>query len=268
MRSAVERTTARAAAAASDYGPPALFLAALVAGWEVAVRVLDVAPYILPAPSRIWDAFLRTRGTLPEHIITTLREAVLGIGYGAAVGAGLAVALAGVPLLRRVLYPVLVTSQTIPMIVLAPILIVWFGFGETPKVVLVALWVFFPVTVSMTDGLLGADRELIGLVRSMGGTRWDVLRHVLIPSALPALFAGLKISATYSVAAAVIAEYMGAQSGLGLYISRSAASFRTDQMFVAIGIIAAASIALFTLVHLAARLMTPWMYLETRGGKG
>lgn len=253
--------------AAGDYGPAALLLVGLVLAWEAAVRTLDIAPYILPAPSRVWDAFVRTRGTLPEHIVTTMREAVFGISYGAAVGALLAVVLAGVPLMRRVLYPVLVTSQTIPMIVLAPLLIVWFGFGETPKVVLVALWVFFPVTVAMTDGLLNADRELTDLVRSMGGTRWHVLRYVLFPSALPALLAGLKISAAYSVAAAVIAEYMGAQSGLGLYISRSAASFRTDQIFVAIGIIAAASIALFALVHLAARLLTPWMYLEPRGGK-
>jgi ABC-type nitrate/sulfonate/bicarbonate transport system permease component len=268
MRRAIEAGLQRAGRAAADYAPSVAFLVAVVAGWEAAVRTLDVPAYILPAPSRIWSAFERTRATLPEHIITTLREAIAGIAYGAAVGAALAVALAALPLLRRVLYPILVTSQTIPMIVLAPILVVWFGFGETPKVVLVALWAFFPVTISMTEGLLNADRELIGLVRSMGGSRWDVLRHVLVPSALPALFAGLKIAAAYSVAAAVIAEYMGAQSGLGLYISRSAASFRTDQMFVAIGIIAAASIALFALVHLIARLVTPWMYLEPRGGKG
>lgn len=250
----------------ASYGPATLLLVVLVVAWEAAVAWLDVKPYILPAPSRIWEAFLRTRGTLPEHIVTTLREALFGIGWGTAVGVALAVVLAGVPLLRRVLYPVLVTSQTIPTIVLAPILIVWFGFGETPKVVLVALWVFFPVAVAMTDGLLGADRELIGLVRSMGGSRYDVLRHVLVPSALPALLAGLKISVTYAVAGAVIAEYMGAQSGLGLYISRSAASFRTDQIFVAIGIVALASMALFASVHLLARVLTPWMYLGNEGG--
>lgn len=235
-------------------------LALTVPAWELAVRWLHIRPYILPAPSAIWSAFLHTRGTLPGHTVTTLREAVLGIAYGAGVGVALATLLATVPFLRRTLYPILVASQTIPMIVLAPILIIWFGFGETPKVVLVALWTFFPVAVAMTDGLLNADRELIDLVRSMGGGRLQILRIVLVPSALPALFAGLKISATYAVAAAVIAEYMGAQSGLGLYISRSSASFRTDQIFVAIGIIALASMALFATMHLLARIATPWVY--------
>ncbi len=254
---AVARTAVRGLQA---YGPPLAVLALVVPVWELAVDWLDIKAYILPAPSAVWRAFLDTRSTLPAHTLTTLREALLGILYGAGVGIALAIALATVAFLRRVLYPILVASQTIPMIVLAPILIIWFGFGETPKVVLVALWTFFPVAVAMTDGLLNADRELIDLVRSMGGGRLQILRIVLVPSALPGLFAGLKISATYAVAAAVIAEYMGAQSGLGLYISRSSASFRTDQIFVAIGIIALGSMALFASMHLLARIATPWMY--------
>ncbi len=249
--------------AAGAYGPSAVLLALLVVGWEAWVRVFDTRPYILPAPSRIWEGFWGTKGLLPEHIRTTLAEAVLGLGFGAAAGVAIAVLVAGIPLVRRVLMPLLVVSQTVPMVVLAPLLIVWFGFGMTPKVVVVALWGFFPVAVATADGLMHADREMVGLVRSMGGNRLQVLRYIAVPAALPAFFSGLKIAAAYAVGGAVVGEWIGASSGLGLYITRAQTSFRVDRVFVAVVLIALLSMLLFAAVHMLARLATPWMYVKT-----
>jgi ABC-type nitrate/sulfonate/bicarbonate transport system permease component len=249
--------------AAWEYLPAVLLLVALIGLWEAWVRVFDTAPYVLPAPSRVWDAFLETKDVLPEHIRTTLSEALLGLFFAITIGVAVAAVMALVPFVRRVLYPLLVVSQTIPMVVLAPLLIVWFGFGMTPKVVVVALIGFFPIVVSTVDGLLGADREMVGLVRSMGANRFGEFRHVLFPSALPSFFAGLKIAAAYAILGAVIGEWVGASSGLGIFITRAQTSFRVDTVFVAVFVIAIVSIVLFAAVSLAARLATPWVYART-----
>lgn len=245
-----------------DYVPPVLLLVGLIAFWEAWVAVRDTKPYILPAPSAIWDAFLNTRETLPSHTRTTMSEALLGLAFGAAAGAALAATMASISLVRRVLYPVMVVSQTIPMIVLAPLLIIWFGLGMTPKVVVVALVTFFPVLVGTTDALLRADRQMVALVQSMGAGRMQVMRYVMFPSAIPGFFAGLKIAAAYAVTGAVIAELMGASSGIGLYITRSNSAFRTDQVFVGIVVVALLSLLLFAATHLANRLVAPWLYIK------
>ncbi|MDA0269752.1 MAG: ABC transporter permease [Chloroflexi bacterium] len=240
--------------------PALAFLLTVLVVWEVTVRALDVAPYLVPAPSRVWDAFLETRGVLPGHIRTTMTEALAGLFIACASGVGIAGLLAASVPSRRALYPLLVISQNIPMVVLAPLLAVWFGFGIMPKVLIVALIGFFPIVVSTTDGLLRADRDLVELARSLGAGRWQVLRTILIPSAVPAFFAGLQISAAYAVLGAVIGEWVGASSGLGLFIARSQRAFRVDQVFVAVIVIAAVSIALFAAVHLLARLAMPWQH--------
>ncbi len=245
-----------------EYLPATLLFVALIVSWEVWVRVFDTKPYVLPAPSRVWRAFLHQRAQLPSDIRTTMTEALLGLAYGAIVGVVLAALIASLPLVRRVLYPLLVISQTIPMVVMAPLLIAWFGFGMTPKIVIVALIAFFPIVVSTAEALSGADPEMVGLVRSMGASRLQVMRYVLLPSALPAFFSGLKIAAAYAVVGAVIGEWVGASSGLGLFITRSQRSFRVDQIFVAVVVVALASVALFGVVHLLARLTSPWAYLH------
>ena len=244
--------------------PAVALLAGLVVLWELVVRALEVPSYLLPAPSRVWSAFLRTREVLPAHIRTTLAEAVIGLGVAAVAGAALAAVIASVGLVRRVLYPVLVLSQNIPLVVLAPLLVVWFGFGMLPKVIVVALIGFFPIVVSTVDGLRGADREMVDLVRSMGGSRLQVLTAVRIPSAIPAFFAGLKVGAAYAVIGAVIGEWVGASSGLGLFITRSQTAFRTDQVFVAIAVVATMSIALFGAVQALAWLAMPWTHRHDR----
>ena len=238
--------------------PALALLVALGVAWEVGVRVMDVPAYLLPAPSAVWAAFLHLRPTLSGHVIATVTAATAGLVLAAVAGAALAVAITGLGLVRRVVYPLLVVSQTIPMIVLAPLLVAWFGFGLAPKVLVVALIGVFPIVVSTVDGIDSADRDVVDLVRSMGADRVDLVRHVLVPTALPAFFAGLKIAAAYAMVGAVIAEWMGASAGLGLLLTRSQASFRVDQVFVGIALIALVSIGLFTIVRLLGRLATPW----------
>jgi ABC-type nitrate/sulfonate/bicarbonate transport system permease component len=210
----------------------------------------------------VWRAFLQLRPVLPGHVAATLASAVAGLVAAALTGALLAVAITAVGLVRRVVYPLLVVSQTIPMIVLAPLLVAWFGFGLWPKVLVVALIGFFPIVVSTVDGIDGADPDAIDLVRSMGASRLDLVRHVLVPAALPAFFAGLKIAAAYAMVGAVIAEWMGASAGLGLLLTRSQASFRVDQVFVGIALIAVVSVGLFAAVRLLGRLATPWTTID------
>lgn len=238
--------------------PPTLLIVVLLGAWEIGVAVFHTPAYILPPPSVVWTAFGEVRPLLGAHIVTTTTEALAGIVSGAVVGVVLAVGVWTVPLLRRLLYPLLVGSQTVPMVVLAPLLVLWFGFGLTPKVVVVALIALFPVAISTVEGLASSDPEQIDLLRSMGAGRRDILRLVLVPSATPAFFAGLRIAAAYAIAGAVIGEWVGASSGLGLFLTRSQTSFRVDRVFVGVAVIALLSITLFGIVDLLARLAAPW----------
>jgi ABC-type nitrate/sulfonate/bicarbonate transport system permease component len=244
--------------------PSAALVAVLLVAWEVGVTVLGTPAYILPPPSAVWTAFGEVRPLLGEHIATTTTEALVGIVAGAAVGVVLAVAVWAVPFFRRLAYPLLVASQTVPMVVLAPLLVLWFGFGLTPKVIVVALIALFPVAISTVQGLASADDEQIDLLRSMGAGPRDVLRLVLVPTATPAFFAGLRIAAAYAVAGAVIGEWVGASSGLGLFLTRSQTSFRVDRVFVGVAVIAALSVALFGVVDVLGRLAAPWQRAQTQ----
>lgn len=245
--------------------PAVLAVVALIVAWEVGALVAATPAYILPRPSAVWRAFWEVRPLLGGHVVTTTVEAVVGLVTGAVVGIALAVAVWSVPLIRRVTYPLLVVSQTVPMIVLAPLLVLWLGFGLAPKIVVVALIGLFPVAISTVQGLAGADAEQLDLLRSMGAGRRDLLRWVLVPTALPAFFSGLRIAAAYAVAGAVIGEWVGASSGLGLFITRAQTSFRVDRVFVGVAVIALLSMALFGLVALAGRLATPWRHTDTEG---
>ncbi|MEZ5260923.1 MAG: ABC transporter permease [Acidimicrobiales bacterium] len=241
-----------------EAGPPALFVALLVAAWELWARRSDDPNPVLPAPSKIWRAFLDTAHLLPDHLAATLTETALGGVLGVTAGVVSAVVVSGSSLARRVLQPLLVVSQTVPVQVLAPLLVLWTGFGLLPKIIVVALVVYFPVAVATAGGLQGVDPDLVELVRSFGAGRAVLLRMVMIPAALPGLFSGLRISLTYAVAGAVIGETIGAQRGLGLYLARSQRGFRYDQVFVGVIVIALLSVALFSLVSVLARVSCPW----------
>lgn len=250
------RSTLRASA--RTVGPPVAFLVVVLVVWELwAGRDRSRNP-VVPPPSKVWQAFLDTAHLLPAHLRTTLNATALGVLAGVGAGVLVAVVVSSWPVARRVLQPLLVVSQTVPVQVLAPLLVLWAGFGMTPKVIVVALVVFFPVAVATAAGLQNVDVELIELVRSFGGRRPVLLRMVMIPAALPGLFAGLRISLTYAVAGAVIGESIGATSGLGLYIARSQRGFRYDQVFVGVAVVALVSMVLFSLVSVLARVVCPW----------
>ena len=241
-----------------SWAPPVVLLVVLVAVWEAAVRLLDIPGYVLPAPSSVVSALASNASVIAGHALSTLVTAIVGLALGTALGIGLAAAMTVSRRLRAALYPLVVVSQSIPMVVLAPLFVVWFGFGPMPRVLVVALVAFFPVAVATVSGLAAADRDQVDLVRAMGGGRRDLARHVLIPGALPSLFTGLKVAASYAMFAAIVGEWIGASSGLGLYLERSRASFATDQMFAAVLVIAAISVGLVGLVFALERAALPW----------
>lgn len=237
---------------------PVVFLGALLVAWQIWVSVGDVAPWVMPGPIDVAQAGWNARQTLLTDSITTLTEAVIGLAIGGLVGITVGMAIDAIPTLRRAVWPIVVTSQTIPVIVLAPLFAIWFGFGLMPKIVMVALITFFPIAVSTVAGLSSAEEGQLDLVRSFGASRRQVLRMVRIPAAWPDVFAGVQIAAAYAIGDAVIGEYIGGTSGLGIFIDRSRASYRTDQMMAGVVVIALLSIALFGIVGLIGRRMTPW----------
>lgn len=247
-----------------EYLPPLLLLAAVVAGWQLVAWALAVPKWLLPAPVEIVAAVASTWRLLAWHSAQTLWETGLGLALAVGGGLGLAVAIDLSPTLRRFLYPLLVASQTIPIMALAPLLVIWFGYGTLSKAVVVALVCFFPIAVATTDGLRAADPELLALLRSMGATKRQVLAKVRLPGALPGFFSGLKIAITYSVVGAIIGEWVGAGRGLGVYMIRSSNSFLTDQVFAAIGVTSLLSVALFLATRALERLALPWYYTATR----
>jgi ABC-type nitrate/sulfonate/bicarbonate transport system permease component len=169
---------------------------------------------------------------------------------------------------RRVLYPVLVATQTIPLVVLAPLMILWFGFGLTPKIILVALITFFPITVGWVDGFTSAEREATDLLRSMGASRRQIFLKVRLPGSLPRFFSGLRIAIVYSVIGAIFAEYAGARNGLGIFILQQQNAFRTDLVLAAVIVVTAISIILFLLTYAVERLVIPWYFATRRAATG
>ncbi len=245
---------------AGQYGLPAALLVGLLVVWEVLVRLLDVPKWLLPAPTQIVIAGVEAAPLLGPHIAQTMTETLLGLALALATGLFLAFAVDLSATLRRALYPLLVASQTIPILALAPLLIIWFGYDILPKVLVVALVCFFPVAVGTADGLRAADPELINLLRAMGASRRQIFTKVRVPAALPAFFSGLKIAVTYSVIGAIIGEWVGASVGLGIFMARSSKSFLTDRVFAAIVITSLLSIGLFATVKLLERAALPWYF--------
>jgi ABC-type nitrate/sulfonate/bicarbonate transport system permease component len=247
-------------------GPPAILVALFLAAWELYARVSGVSPFVLPAPSDILGSLWTFRDQAARHAIPTIVETLAGfaVSIGAAVGA--AVAMDRLPIVRRAVAPLMIGSQTIPIVAIAPLIVVWFGFGLAPKILVVVLVTFFPITVSLLDGFASTPAEATDLMRSFGASGGQTFRKLRWPSGLPALFTGLRISATYAVIAAVIAEYVGATEGLGIWMVLSQRSFRTDLVFAAILLTAVLSIALFALVVAVERAVIPW-YSASRGAR-
>jgi ABC-type nitrate/sulfonate/bicarbonate transport system permease component len=245
---------------------PLVLLAVVIVAWEVIVRLRDTPTWFIPKPTEVAREMVESRALLWRHTWTTLQEMLLGLALAFVLGVLLAVMIASSRLVERSIYPAVVASQAIPIIALAPILLIWFGYGMTPKVIVVVLTCFFPIVVSMVDGLRAAEADALALLRSMGASRWQVMRIVRVPAALPALFSGTRIAAAWSVIGALVGEWVGASSGLGYLMTRSASQFQTPRLYAAVVIAAALGITLFALVALAERVMLPWRRVDRRGG--
>jgi len=245
--------------------PSAGLVVAALAIWQVAAAALQVPRWLLPSPTDIAEAMVTNRNPLLRHTWVTLEEVLVGFALAFAVGVALAIAIAYSRTLERTIYPFVIASQTVPVVAIAPILLIWFGYGLLPKVIVVALICFFPITVNMVDGLRSVDPELVSLMRTMGASRWQIFSKAQLPTSLPFLFSGTKVSIAVSVIGAVIGEWVGASAGLGYYMVRSASQFQTAAVFGAIVVLSALGIALFALVALLERRALPWYHQARKG---
>ena len=240
------------------WAAPAGLILILILVWELAVRVNGIPLYVLPAPSQVIRSLIADRATLAGHAGVTVMEALAGMAIALVLALALGMAMDAFPAVKSGLYPILVVTQTVPMIVLSPILIIYLGFGLTPKILTVVLMCFFPIVVSFTDAMGQMDEEYVHLVRSFGAGKWQVYRLVKIPAAVPGLVSGLKVAATYSISGAVVGEWIGAQSGLGYYLIRVKNSYMLDKVFACVLVIVALSLCMNGVIRLYQMVSMPY----------
>lgn len=241
------------------YGMAALLVLFALGLWELIVRAAHIPRYLLPAPSQIAVSLKQDWfKILGPATLVTLREVLIGFVLAAAAGIGLAVVLHLFGPLRRSVYPILIASQTIPVVVLAPILVILLGYGIAPKLVVIALFCFFPIVVNGLDGLRSVDDELIRMMKTLHAGRGAIFRRLEFPAALPQIFSGLRIAATYSAIGAVFGEWSGASAGLGFVMLEATPNLQTARIFAAVLILTLMALALFGLVSLLERILVPW----------
>jgi NitT/TauT family transport system permease protein/putative hydroxymethylpyrimidine transport system permease protein len=245
---------------------PLAILAALIGLWQLAASVgwlasaLNLYDFLVPAPSDIATALWEDRSLLAEEGWVTLQEIVLGFLVALACGIGFAVVLHLRPTLRRAFYPLLVASQTVPIIVIAPILVVWFGFGIGPKLAIIALICFFPITVNTLDGLGSVQADQVKMMRSLDADRWQIFRRIEAPTALPYAFSGAKIAVAVAVIGAVFGEWAGSDSGLGHLMLQASAQLETARLFAAVVVLSVFAIGLFALLSALERRVVWWRF--------
>jgi ABC-type nitrate/sulfonate/bicarbonate transport system permease component len=242
---------------------PAAVLLLLFILWELAVNLADVPAWLLPPPTDIIQEGVLGWENFRLHLQSTILLSLWGFAIGTVIGLLTAVILHLLPFIRESVYPLLILSQNVPIIVLAPLLVVWFGFGILPKLIVITLVCFFPITVAALDGFRQTPGELRNYMLMAGASSGQLFWKLELPHSLPSLFSGLKISATYSVMGAVISEWLGAKAGIGVYMTLASSSFRTDRVFVAIIAIMLLSLLLFGVILLAERLLIKWKSRES-----
>lgn len=242
----------------------ALLVVVLLAGWEAYTRLGGIDEIVLPAPTAILTALYDDRALLWSNFTVTAGEIGLGMLVALVLGLLCAIAIHFSAILRRALYPLLVGSQTIPIVLVAPLLVAWWGFGLTPKLAIVALVCFFPVVVPTLDALDRVDGELRKLMRTLGATRWQTFRLVDAPAALPGVLTGAKLSVAIASIAAILAELAGSDAGLGNLMLKAIPHFETARAFAAVLILSVFSVVLFGLLALAERRLLPWAH-QPRG---
>ena len=226
--------------------------------WQL-ISIMGIVPaYMLPSPVDVIKAFIKDFPLLLSHTGVTLAEAVLGLLSGVILGFLIALVMEQFQSIYRAFYPLIVITQTVPTVAIAPLLVLWLGYGITPKIVLIIIVTFFPITVGLLDGFRSADHEEIRLLQSMGASKLQIFRHIKFPASLSYFFAGLRISVSYSVVGAVISEWLGGFEGLGVYMTRVKKSYAFDRMFAVIFLISAVSLFFMYGVKRLQRLCMPW----------
>lgn len=235
-----------------------LFFIILLCIWEVLVRLLHVDAYTLPAPSAIFKSFFNDFSTYHVHLYPTLLLVVLGIICSILCGISVAIILRLIPGLHEYIYPLLIMSQNVPVIVIAPLLVIWFGFGILPKLIVITLVCFFPITVSLLEGFNETDKELEKYMKMMGATRLERFKKLEWPNSMPYFFNGLKIAGTYSVMGAIISEWLGSDKGLGKFMLIAQRAFQVDQVFVAIVWIIIFAMVIYLVIYIIQRIVLRW----------
>lgn len=238
--------------------PPLVAVLFFLAAWQGAVSYLHIESWLLPAPSLIVQEGMAQTALLVAHTWATIRLTLVGFAIGTATGLLIAIVLHTIPFLKSALYPLLILSQNIPIIALGPLLMVWFGFGMLPKLMVITLVCFFPVAVATMDGLTRTDRMMMNYMQMSGAGRMAIFMKLELPHSLPQVFSGIKIAATYSVMGAIIAEWIGASEGIGYYMLLQKSAYRTDLIFAAIGIIVALSLLMFVIIVLLEKWLVRW----------
>jgi NitT/TauT family transport system permease protein len=246
----VDRPPARLGRAALRVAPPILFTVAAIGVWQLTVSLLDVSPTVVPKPTAVVETLVDQWDLIWDATKTTLVEILYGFALSVVIGVALALLLARFRMLDRAVYPLVVIFQNVPKIAIAPLLILWFGFGIAPKAILITFIAFFPITVTMRTGLASVDPDLVLLLRSVGASRNEILFRVQLPWSIPFLFAGLHVAITLSVIGAIVAEFAGASNGLGYLIEFASTQLDTPLVFAGITAISVVGVALYYAVTL------------------
>ena len=237
---------------------PLLAVIFLLGIWQAVCALKLVPAFMLPSPMKIAQALSNDAWLLMKHLQATLSEAAVGLMVGVWIGFIMAALMDRFYLLRKTVYPLLILTQTVPTVAIAPLLVLWFGYGMLPKIILIALVTFFPMAVGLLDGFQSVDKDLLKLMHSMGANDLQILIHVKIPQAFGEFFSGLKIAVAYAIVGAVIAEWLGGFLGLGVYMTRVRKAYAYDKMFAVIFLISAISLVLVWLVNILQKKCMPW----------
>lgn len=242
----------------TDKLSPIFLLAVVLIVWQAVVSLGAVPNFMLPSPVQVVQAFVDDFSTLMESAATSLQETFWGMSIAVALAFGSAFLMDCFRLVKKSLYPILIITQTVPTVAIAPLLVLWMGYDMTPKIVLVIISCYFPIAVGLLNGFSSADPDVINLMRTMGSSRWQIFCHVKVPSSLSNFFSGLRISVSYSVIGAVVAEWLGGNSGLGVYMTHMRKSYAYDRMFAVILLVSVISLLLIKLVDVLQHICMPW----------
>ena len=251
-------------ASIKDKLPALTLIVVIIAILEILTKIAGIPEFILPAPSETAVALIDNASLLIMHLRVTMTAVLSGLALAVVVAFLLALGMDRWPAIKKALYPLLVISQAIPIFALAPLMLIWFGVGILPKIIIVALVCFFPLAVNLIEGFSQVDPEALDLMQVMQADRWMTLRSVQLPFAMPYFFSGLKIAATYSVLGAIIGEWLGGRAGLGIYMLRAYHSYRLSHLFASIVVVIILSLLMFKLAELAGRLAMPWQHANKK----